>query len=274
MNNQWKMFLNRVYRNFRTGPDNFPILFGFDASGARITSKSISCSESSVARKFERNFHFRSFWIFHRWSIGGPPVGKPPRNLSFPHRWPPVVHRWPVVGYHGLSVRAANGLFGRISQETNIILVRSFKETHFWNIMQGKELLEKQGINLRQGSCKILLRNLWKKHYLARLLKILAWSLQGTYYFHFQIRNWTNLSVKRKRKTYRFFSRNFKRIRLQFSDIFRLSKTLFLAWKSIFFSLNDFRNWFSTKVNRFSISTMIVRDLRWNLYHFTYQVPY
>ena len=48
---------NRVYRNFRTGPDNFPILFGFDAS------KGILCSKSSVARNFERNFHFRG----HRW---------------------------------------------------------------------------------------------------------------------------------------------------------------------------------------------------------------
>ena len=80
-------------------PENFPILFGFDAS------KGISCSESSVAGNFERNFHFRNFRNFHRWSIGGPPVGKPPCNLIFPHRWPPVVHRWPVVGYHGLSVR-------------------------------------------------------------------------------------------------------------------------------------------------------------------------
>ena len=61
-----------LYRSFRTGPENFPILFGFDAS------KGISCSESSVAGNFERNFHFRNFRIFHR---------------------------WPVVGYHGLSVR-------------------------------------------------------------------------------------------------------------------------------------------------------------------------
>ena len=35
-----------VYSYFRTGPDNFPILFGFDVSGAQITSKGISCSES------------------------------------------------------------------------------------------------------------------------------------------------------------------------------------------------------------------------------------
>ena len=70
---------NRVYRNFRTGPDKFPILFGFDVS------KGISCSKSSVARNFEQNFHFRNFRIFQRWTIGGPPVGKPPRNLIFPH---------------------------------------------------------------------------------------------------------------------------------------------------------------------------------------------
>ena len=37
---------NRVYSYFRTGADNFPLLFGFDASRARITSKGISCSES------------------------------------------------------------------------------------------------------------------------------------------------------------------------------------------------------------------------------------
>ena len=60
-----------------------------------------------VATNFERNFHFRNFRIFHRWTIGGPPVGKPSCNVIFPHRWPPVVHRWPLVGYHRLSVRVA-----------------------------------------------------------------------------------------------------------------------------------------------------------------------
>ena len=59
----------------------------------------------SVARNFEQNFHFRNFRILHRWSIGGPPMGEPSRKLIFPHRWPSVVHRRPVVGYHGLSVR-------------------------------------------------------------------------------------------------------------------------------------------------------------------------
>ena len=39
--------------------------------------------------------------VDHPW----PPVGKPPRNLIFPHWWPSVVQRWPVVGYRGLSVR-------------------------------------------------------------------------------------------------------------------------------------------------------------------------
>ena len=38
--------------------------------------------------------------VDHRW----PPMGKPSCNLIFPHRWPPVLHRWPLVGYHGLSV--------------------------------------------------------------------------------------------------------------------------------------------------------------------------
>ena len=88
---------NKVYRNFRSGLDNFPILFGFDVS------KGISCSESSVAETLNEIFIFEVFGFSTDGPsvIGGPPVGKPPRNLIFPHRWPLVVHRWPVVGYHG-----------------------------------------------------------------------------------------------------------------------------------------------------------------------------
>ena len=54
---------NRVYRSFRTGPENFPILFGFDAS------KGISCSESSVAGNFERNFSsfLSKFFLERSW---------------------------------------------------------------------------------------------------------------------------------------------------------------------------------------------------------------
>ena len=37
---------NRVYKYCRTGPDKFPIWFGFDVSGQQITSKGIACSES------------------------------------------------------------------------------------------------------------------------------------------------------------------------------------------------------------------------------------
>ena len=53
----------------------------------------------TFARNVERNFHFRNFRIFHRWSIGGPPVGKPPRKLISPHRWPLVVHWWSTDGF-------------------------------------------------------------------------------------------------------------------------------------------------------------------------------
>ena len=53
---------NRVYRNFRTGPGNFPILFGFDAS------KGISCSESPDARNFELS---KFPPMVHRWTTGG-----------------------------------------------------------------------------------------------------------------------------------------------------------------------------------------------------------
>ena len=59
-----------------------------------------------VSRNFERNFHFRNFRIFHRWSIGGPPVATDGKASMYPKFPPPVVHRWPLVGYHGLSVRA------------------------------------------------------------------------------------------------------------------------------------------------------------------------
>ena len=85
-----------------------------------------------VAKNFERNFHFRNFRIFHRWTIGGPPVGKPSCNLIFPHRWPPVVHRWPLVGYHGLSVR--EGLFKKL---LNITVLRNVPK-------EGKKLMQSQ----------------------------------------------------------------------------------------------------------------------------------
>ena len=33
-----------------------------------------------------------------------PPVGRPPHKPIYPSWWPSMVHRWPVVGYHWLSV--------------------------------------------------------------------------------------------------------------------------------------------------------------------------
>ena len=100
---------NRVYRNFRTGPDIFLILFGFDASVTRVTSKGISCSEPfQLLEILNESFIFEMFeFSTDGPSVdnGWPPVGKHLRNLIFPHRWPLVVHRWPVVSYHALSVR-------------------------------------------------------------------------------------------------------------------------------------------------------------------------
>ena len=127
---------NRFYRNFRTGPDNFPILFGFDGF--------ISCSKSSVARYFERNFHFQSFRIFYRW----PPVGKPPRNLIFPHRWL-------LVGYHGLSVRVLLWILRTISVRTEL-LVRS-SEIHIEQLTKNVKFVD---IRLKE----IALMSVFKKH--------------------------------------------------------------------------------------------------------------
>ena len=65
---------NRVYRYFRTRPDNFPILFGFDASGARITSKGILNNIQLLLESLKTVFLFEIFKIStdgssvdHRW---------------------------------------------------------------------------------------------------------------------------------------------------------------------------------------------------------------
>ena len=74
---------NRVYRYFRAGPYNFPILLGFDALRLRISSQGISCSESvQLLEMLNEIFTFEIFEfstdgpsVDHQW----PPVGKPPR---------------------------------------------------------------------------------------------------------------------------------------------------------------------------------------------------
>ena len=50
-----------------------PVLINFPFSLVLIRLK-VFRVVSPVARNFERNFHFRNFRIFHRWTIGGPPV--------------------------------------------------------------------------------------------------------------------------------------------------------------------------------------------------------
>ena len=88
---------NRVYRYFRTGPYNFPILLGFGALRLRISTQGISCTNIQLLEMLNEIFTFENF----EFSIDG----KPPRKLIPPHRWPLVVHRWPPMDFPGLSVR-------------------------------------------------------------------------------------------------------------------------------------------------------------------------
>ena len=104
---------NRVYRYFRTGPYNFPILLGFDALRLRISFQGLSCTNIQLLEMLNKIFTFEIFEfssdgssVDHRW----PPVGKPPRKLIFPQRWSLVVHRWPPMDFPGLSVRAVSHL--------------------------------------------------------------------------------------------------------------------------------------------------------------------
>ena len=99
---------NRVYRYFRTGPYSFPISLGFDALRSRISSQGISCTNIQLLEMLNEIFTFEHSEFAtgdppmdHRW----PPLGKPPRKLIFPHRWPLVVHRWPPMDFPGLSAR-------------------------------------------------------------------------------------------------------------------------------------------------------------------------
>ena len=92
---------NRVYRYFRTGPYNFPILLGFDALRLRISSQGISCTNIQLLEMLNEIFTFEIFEfstddpsVDHRWL----PVGKPPPKLISPHRWSPM-------DFPGLSVR-------------------------------------------------------------------------------------------------------------------------------------------------------------------------
>ena len=96
---------NRVYRYFRTGSYNFPILLGFDALRWRISSQGISCTNIQLLEMLNEIFTYEIFEfstdgqsVDHRW----PPMGKPPRKLISPHRWPLVVHRWPPMDFPGL----------------------------------------------------------------------------------------------------------------------------------------------------------------------------
>ena len=77
-----------------------PSLFGFDALGARITYKGIS--------------GILIFESFHRWTIGRPKVGKPSHKLIFPHRWP-------LVGFQGLSVPRVHIKLEQISSIENLV---------------------------------------------------------------------------------------------------------------------------------------------------------
>ena len=65
--------------------------------------------QHSVARNIERNFHFRNFRIFHRWSIGGPPVatgGKASTLANFP---PPMAIGGPPMATDGFPWVVSTG---------------------------------------------------------------------------------------------------------------------------------------------------------------------
>ena len=52
---------NRVYRYFRTGSYNFPILLGFDALRLRISSQGISCTNIQLLEMLNEIFTFEIF---------------------------------------------------------------------------------------------------------------------------------------------------------------------------------------------------------------------
>ena len=74
--------INRFYRYFRTGPDNFFHFVGFDALGARITSECISCNNIQLLKILNEHFIPEIF----EYATDVPPEGGRPRKLIFPHR--------------------------------------------------------------------------------------------------------------------------------------------------------------------------------------------
>ena len=62
-----------------------------------------------VSRNFERNFHFRNFRIFHRWSIGGPPVATDGKASMYPNFPPPVATGGPPMATGGLPWVVSTG---------------------------------------------------------------------------------------------------------------------------------------------------------------------
>ena len=97
--NQWKMFFGHDLE-LQTGftETSEPVLEIFPFCLALMRLKVFRVLNLQFLEILNEIFIFEI-------STDGPPVGKLPCSLIFPHRWPPVVHRWPVVGYHGLSVR-------------------------------------------------------------------------------------------------------------------------------------------------------------------------
>ena len=71
-----------------------------------------------VSRNFERNFHFRNFRIFHRWSIGGPPVATDGKASMYPNFPPPVATGGPPMATGGLPWVVSTGMFKYLALNT------------------------------------------------------------------------------------------------------------------------------------------------------------
>ena len=91
---------NIVYRYFRTGPDIFPILFGFDALRLRISSHGISCTNIQLLEMLNEIFTFEIFEFStdgHRWiSLGCQHAKKNSKLtyillLGFPYKVPEIL---------------------------------------------------------------------------------------------------------------------------------------------------------------------------------------
>ena len=89
----------------------FPILLGFDALSLRISSQGISCTNIQLLEMLNEIFTFETFGIFHRWSIGGPPVatgGKASTLANFP---PPMAIFGPPMATDGFPWVVSTGCF-------------------------------------------------------------------------------------------------------------------------------------------------------------------